>query len=90
MRRRLLGCRQWGTVASLVSLTGCSSSPSQNIFGSYFPSWMFCALGGIGASVVTRELLVAASLDKALPAPLLVYLALAFAFAFAIWLTWLG
>jgi hypothetical protein len=70
-------------------LAGCSVAPSQNILGSYFPSWMLCALAGLGATVVARQLLVAAGLDKALPAPLVVYLALATAFAFASWLIWL-
>ncbi len=43
---------------------------------------MICTLAGIGATVVTRELLVAATLDRALPAPLVVYLAIAVAFSF--------
>ena len=68
---------------------GCSSAPSQNILGSYFPSWMLCALAGIGATIVVRQVLVAAGLDRTLPAPLVVYLALAVAFGFASWLIWL-
>ena len=64
-------------------------APSQNILGSYFPSWMLCALAGIAATIVARQILVAAGLDKTLPAPLVVYLALAIAFAFASWLIWL-
>jgi len=73
----------------LTALAGCSAAPSQNILGSYFPSWMLCALAGIGATIVVRQLLVATGLDKTLPAPLVVYLALAVAFAFASWLIWL-
>jgi hypothetical protein len=73
----------------LFALAGCSPAPSQNILGSYFPSWMLCALAGIGMTVIVRQLLGAAGLDKALPAPLLVYLALTSAFAFATWLLWL-
>lgn len=72
-----------------VALAGCSAAPSQNILGSYFPSWMLCAFAGLGATIVLRQLLVAAGLDKALPAPLLVYLAFTVAFAFATWLIWL-
>ncbi len=89
-RRRLSGLARGVIIVSLASFTGCSPAPSQNILGSYFPSWMICALAGIGASVVARELLVAAGLDKALPAPLVVYLAMAIAFTFAIWLAWLS
>jgi len=51
---------------------------------------MFCALAGIAATVVVRQLLTTTGLNTALPAPLVVYLALAVAFAFATWLIWLG
>lgn len=74
---------------SAVFLAGCSNAPSQAILGSYFPSWMICALIGIAATVLVRLLLVAGGLDKALPAPLIVYLALVAGFAFAAWLLWL-
>jgi hypothetical protein len=50
---------------------------------------MFCALAGVGATLVVRQIFIATGLDKALPAPLVVYLALAVAFAFATWLIWL-
>ncbi len=71
------------------TLAGCSPAPSQDILGSYFPSWMVCALAGIGATVVVRQILVVSGLDKTLPAPLLVYLAFAVAFSFGAWLIWL-
>jgi hypothetical protein len=71
-------------------LGGCSGAPSQNILGSYFPSWMLCVLAGICLALVMRRGLVLAGVDQALPAPLLVYLALAVFFAFATWLVWLG
>jgi esterase/lipase superfamily enzyme len=32
-------------------LSGCGSAPSRNILGSYFPSWMICALIGLSATV---------------------------------------
>jgi YtcA family len=87
--RRLRVRTLYGAPLLPAALAGCSAAPSQNILGSYFPSWMLCALAGIGATIVVRQLLVAAGLDKALPAPLVVYLALAVAFAFASWLIWL-
>jgi hypothetical protein len=71
-------------------LAGCSPAPSQNILGSYFPSWMICALIGIAAAVAMRQIFVAIGVEEALPAPLAVHLALATAFAFAAWLIWLG
>jgi hypothetical protein len=73
-----------------IALTGCSVAPSQNILGSYFPSWMVCVLAGLSAAIVVRHGLVAAGIDKVLPAPLLVYLAVTVFFAFAVWLAWLG
>ena len=71
-------------------LSGCSGAPSQNILGSYFPSWMICALIGLFASILVREVLNAVGIGKSVPAPIPVYLALAVALSFAIWLTWIG
>lgn len=70
-------------------VTGCTTAPSQAILGSYFPSWMICVLGGLLAAVAAHRLLVVVGVDKALPAPPLVYLAITVAAAFGIWLLWL-
>jgi hypothetical protein len=51
---------------------------------------MICVLVGIVAAIVVRVSLAAAGIDKTLPAPLLVYLALTIFFSFATWLAWLG
>jgi YtcA family len=72
-----------------LGLAGCNAAPSQTILGSYFPSWMICALVGLGAAVLFRQLLAVIGIDRTLPAPLLVYLAFAVAAAFATWLIWL-
>jgi hypothetical protein len=77
-------------VFSVLFLTGCSSAPSRNILGSYFPSWMICALIGMVATVALRALLAKTGVDAALPMPIVVYLAFATAFSLAIWLLWLG
>ena len=66
--------------AALPSMAGCSSAPSQNILGSYFPSWMLCALAGLVFAIAVRVTLGAVELDDAVPAPLLVYLSAATAF----------
>ena len=71
-------------------MAGCSGAPAQNILGSFFPSWMFCVLAGIGAAIVVRQTLALVGIDKAIPAPLLVYLAVTICFSFAVWLAWLG
>jgi hypothetical protein len=75
---------------ALVGLTACSSSPSRNILGSYFPSWMICALAGSCATIAVRVLLVKLSIDQELPVPIVVYLAFTIAFTFAFWLVWLA
>jgi hypothetical protein len=77
------------TVLYVATAAGCSAAPSQNILGSYFPSWMICALIGLAATIVFRQVFVVAGIDRTLPAPLVVYLAIATAAAFAIWLIWL-
>ncbi len=78
------------TAAALTLLSGCSSAPSRNILGSYFPSWMICALIGMGATIAVRAILAKAGIDEQLPMPIVVYLAFATAFSLAIWLLWLG
>src|SRR5262249_55023501 len=76
--------------SSVLLLIGCSSAPSRNILGSYFPSWMICALIGMVLTVVVRVLLAKTGIDAVLPMPIVVYLAFAIAFSLAIWLLWLA
>lgn len=70
-------------------LSGCNAAPTQSILGSFFPSWMICALAGIAGAVAVRLVLSAAGIERAVPAPRLVHLAMAIAIAFAVWLLWL-
>ena len=78
------------TAAVLTLLSGCSSAPSRNILGSYFPSWMICALIGLAATVAFHFILAKTGIDEELPMPIVVYLAFATAFSLAIWLLWLA
>lgn len=71
-------------------LAGCSSAPSRNILGSYFPSWMVCVLVALGLTALVRAILIKTGVDAAVPAPLVVYLAMTVAFTFAMWLLWLA
>ena len=75
---------------SVLFLAGCSSAPTRNILGSYFPSWMICALIGLAATVAVRALLAKAGIDGELPMPIVVYLAFATAVSLAVWLLWLA
>ncbi len=46
----------WWTAITLP-IAGCSHSPTLNLLGSYFPAWMLCAVVGIVASVIVRQIL---------------------------------
>ena len=76
--------------ALIVTLTGCDGSPSRNILGSYFPSWMVCAVAGLVLALVARAVLKAAGILEELPAPLVVLMAFGCAVTFGLWLLWLA
>jgi YtcA-like protein len=71
-------------------LSGCDGSPSRNILGSYFPSWMVCALLGLALALVARALFKALGMLEELPVPLVLMLAIGTAGTFAMWLIWLS
>jgi hypothetical protein len=71
-------------------VAGRDGAPSRNILGSYFPSWMVCALVGIVLALVARAVLKVTGLLEELPAPLVVLLAFGCAVNFALWLIWLA
>jgi len=73
-----------------LPLSACDGAPSRNILGSYFPSWMVCALIGIAAAIVARSLLKATGVLPEVPAPMVVLLAIGCAVTFGIWLLWLS
>jgi hypothetical protein len=77
-------------VLSTCVISGCSGSPSRNILGSYFPSWMVCALVGLAAALIARMVLKGSGLLGELPAPLVVLLSIGCAVTFALWLLWLA
>jgi FtsH-binding integral membrane protein len=78
------------TLMSVTALTACSASPSRNILGSYFPTWMICALFGLVGVVVLRAVLGKAGINATLPMPVVVYLCTWLTLTLAIWLLWLG
>ncbi len=75
---------------AVILVAGCSRSPDQDLFGSFFPAWMICALGGIVIAVILRQLLAATGINRYLLAPPLTYLSIAVGGTFLIWLLWLG
>jgi YtcA family len=78
------------SLSLMFSLCGCNGSPSRNILGSYFPSWMVCALGGLLVALVARAVLKATGLLTEVPAPLVVLLSIGCATTFGLWLIWLA
>jgi hypothetical protein len=82
--------RWWHAAPLLGFLGGCDGAPSRNILGSYFPSWMVCALVGIALALVARAILKSSGLLEELPVPFVVILSIAFAGTFAMWLIWLS
>ena len=77
------------TVAGLV-LAGCSRAPSQNVLGSFFPSWLICAGLGVVAAIVAWRLLLLVRVAEEVPAAPLMYVAFAAASALFAWLLWFG
>jgi YtcA-like protein len=82
--------RLWRAAPMLGLLNGCDGAPSRNILGSYFPSWMVCALVGIALALAARAIFKALGMLEELPVPFVVMLAIACAGTFAMWLIWLS
>jgi YtcA family len=74
----------------LTLLSGCDGAPSRNILGSYFPSWMVCALLGLALALAARAIFKASGILEELPVPFVVMLAIGCAGTFAMWLIWLS
>ncbi|ODT47128.1 MAG: hypothetical protein BGO80_17355 [Devosia sp. 63-57] len=87
--------QRFGALALVALLVqGCSSSaaraPSISVFGSFFPAWVICAVGGIVLAVAMRALFIATHIDEHLPAPPLVYLCLSISFGIGLYMLWTG
>ena len=81
--------QRWLTfIAALLStaLAGCKSSPTFNILGSFFPSWLICLFAGIILAAIANRIFVRSSLDKEILWPVLIYPCVALFFACALWL----
>ena len=61
--------------------------PQINIIGSFFPSWMLCAVIGIIAALLGRRLFVRAGLDPYIGPRVLVYSSLAVLVTLVLWVT---
>ena len=73
-----------------LPLAACDSAPTMDLLGSYFPAWMLCAVVGVAAAVIIRQLLAATGINDYVVAPLLTYAALAVSATLLAWLFWFG
>ena len=88
-RRRCASRVFWRTVIALP-VAGCSTAPTMDLLGSYFPGWMLCAVLGVAAAVIIRQILAVAGINDYVVAPLLTYAGLAVAATLLAWLFWFG
>ena len=67
-------------------LVGCSHAPEYSIFGSFFPVWIFCSVGGLVLAAGVRIVIARTAVAEHLAAPVLFYLSLAIFLACMLWL----
>ena len=73
-----------------LPVAGCSYAPTMDLLGSYFPGWMLCAVLGVAAAIIIRQILAVAGINEYVVAPLLTYAGLAVATTLLAWLFWFG
>lgn len=66
-------------------LAGCGRSPTFNILGSFFPSWLICLFMGVILSVIANRVFARFALDKEILWPVIVYPCLALLFTCVLW-----
>ena len=81
-RRPLAGL---SLVAPLV-LVGCSHAPEYSIFGSFFPAWIFCSVGGLVLMAGARAMVARTAIAEHLAAPVLFYVGMVTFVACILWL----
>src|SRR5215831_17269325 len=79
----------WQTAVALP-VAACNSAPTMDLLGSYFPGWMLCAVLGVAAAIIIRQILGVAGINEYVLAPLLTYAALAVSATLLAWLFWFG
>jgi hypothetical protein len=65
---------------------GCSHAPEYSIFGSFFPVWIFCSVGGLVLMTGARALIARTAISEHMAAPVLFYTAMATFLACMLWL----
>ena len=71
---------------TLLSRYASLGAPSFELFGAYFPAWMFCALVGIIAGVIARMIFLLSGTADVLPHQLTVCTSIGLIVALLVWL----
>jgi hypothetical protein len=87
-RRRMTAPRLLAglSLGAPMVLAGCSHAPEYSIFGSFFPAWIFCSVGGLVLMTGARAMVARTVMAEHLAAPVLLYLGMATFFACVLWL----
>lgn len=74
------------SVAASLTLAGCSHAPEYSIFGSFFPAWIFCSVGGLLLAAGARLAVARTVMAEHLIAPVLLYISTAIFLSCLLWL----
>jgi YtcA family len=87
-RRRMTSFRALAglSLAAPLVFVGCSHAPEYSIFGSFFPVWIFCSVGGLVLAAGARALIARTAVAEHLAAPVLFYLSTAVFLTCILWL----
>lgn len=85
-RKSLLRALAGLCLGAPLGLVGCSHAPEYSIFGSFFPAWIFCSVGGLLLMAGVRVLIPRTAIAEHLVAPVLLYLSMATFFTCMLWL----
>ena len=81
--------QRWSTsfvVLLSAVLAGCRRSPTFNILGSFFPSWLICLVAGIVLAAISNRIFARFSLEKEILWPVVFYPCIAVFSACGLWL----
>ncbi|EFA2317598.1 YtcA family lipoprotein [Escherichia coli] len=70
----------------LFFLSGCTISPAIPVIGAYYPGWLFCIIGGVILTLISRHILIRTNSTPYLAYPGVVYTALFVLFSMLLWL----
>jgi len=85
-RQKILVCLSALSLTAPLLLVGCAHAPEYSIFGSFFPVWIFCSVGGLVLAAGARVVIARTTIAGHLAAPVLFYLSMAIFLACMLWL----